>query len=127
MNTIVEEKIAESIVLEDVDAVTRGALFLDENVPNWYMSVDLDEFDICSGSSCIVGQIVAWGIVPESFFLYNSPNHMIYDPELGFEDVAAEVVDTDDKVKEIDGLHYPELQERWRDEIQQRRSGCHQH
>lgn len=126
MNTIIEEKIAESIVLEDVDAVTRGALFLDEHVPNWYNSIELDNFDIRSGSSCIVGQLVKYGLVPESFFLLNSPHHMIYDPALGFEDVDADVVDVDDQAKEIDGLHYPELQERWRDEIQQRRA-CHQH
>lgn len=37
--------------------VARGAAFLDEHVPGWYASVDLDNLIMNDPNSCVIGQV----------------------------------------------------------------------
>lgn len=115
MNTIVEEQIAQTIVQEDVDAVTRGALFLDEHLPGWANDIDLEYFRIEDGASCICGQLEMTDRVDSGWFVRHTPSHLPYDPTLGFAT----------KCNEVDGVTYlemewTELQARWTDEILER-------
>jgi hypothetical protein len=42
---------------DEVLAVKRGAYWLDEVKPGWVSAIDLVEFDISSGYSCVLGQL----------------------------------------------------------------------
>lgn len=106
MNPLVEEKIAQSIVTESIEEVTRGAAWLDENIPNWYRLINLDTFDISESQFCIVGQL---NICTEMVEEYQRG----FPPQLGF-----------DTLEDEDGPSYRELQEAWVNEIEAR---CHQH
>jgi len=36
---------------------SNGALLLDQYDPNWYLHIDLEDFDISNGCRCILGQL----------------------------------------------------------------------
>src|SRR5881392_3240158 len=58
MNPIIEAALANSLVNEHgVKEVAAGAKLLDETLPGWAKSIDLDYFRISSGYSCVLGQI----------------------------------------------------------------------
>lgn len=120
MNTLVEEKIAESIVIEDVDAVTRGALFLDEHLPSWYKYIDLDTFSIHDGARCIVGQLEMEDVVDDKWFVARTG--LPYSPDYGF--CTKNIVVDGVVVREAE---WEELHERWIVEILKRRDACPQH
>lgn len=42
---------------DELLAVKRGAFWLDEVKPGWVSAIDLVEFDISSGYSCVLGQL----------------------------------------------------------------------
>ena len=109
MNTLVEEKIVQSIVLEDVDEAARGALWLDEHVPKWYMYIDTATLDLASSRHCVIGQL-DW----ELFDSHDTVHTMAggYDYNLGF--------DINEEAQE--GLTYHELRRAWIREIDKRKA-----
>jgi len=100
MNTLVEEKIAESIVLESVDEASRGALWLDGKVPHWYLYIDAATLNIADSDSCVIGQLE--DVYPDLLVKAGG-----YSPDLGF--------DIDELSSE--GTTYPYLNAAWRREI----------
>lgn len=50
-------------------AVENGARWLDETVPGWRASVNLEHLDLNSGCNCVAGQIFGsyWRLVPEAW------------------------------------------------------------
>jgi hypothetical protein len=54
-------------------AVQRGAEYLDERIPEWYLQIDMDNINIASGYTCICGQLFA-SKLQETYFDY-TPSH----------------------------------------------------
>jgi len=54
MNPVIEERMAHSIVHEDVQ---HNVEWLDENFPGWHTEIDMRDFDLGSASMCICGQV----------------------------------------------------------------------
>ena len=40
-----------------IKEVTRGAKFLDEVIPGWYLKIDLGTLNLALGSQCVLGQL----------------------------------------------------------------------
>jgi len=96
----------------------NGAALLDEIIPQWYESIDIDTFNIDDSCFCTLGQL--WGIYPSGLQnLETLAGHDIPEKEDGFtadvDFVAA------DNLLEFN-RHVHRLNEAWLHEINRRKA-----
>lgn len=99
-----------------------GAGFLDERMPGWAGRIDLEELNIHSSETCVLGQLYEH-ILPSAQMQEDSSPFVESVIALGLEE---------DEVTElgfgaVDSKHYPRLTSAWKDEVSHRqRAGFEQ-
>jgi hypothetical protein len=106
----VHEKMSASIVKEDVNEADDGAAWLDEHHPGWAERINLDTFDLRSGSMCVLGQL--FGDFDEAVSKYNLDGR---DYDYGFMGLEKEEAGAEHR-------DWDTLEDRWRTLIADRQS-----